>query len=511
MAAIDILRDILAKRKKPGEVKAEKLPLGTVADLSPRQEETVTLGGTEEVPLNNSLAAVRPRDNGLNRQQPSDEWLKGSGREKVYDAATGQELTPEMRDAMLRKVAIEAARTGRSGTYSTSGVFQGDGEAAKNTDSGSDEETTDWDTWVREVDAGLRTPPFVSTPGYEAARRRQSGIFAQRPRVVPDQPVNADVPRPPMPRELDNGGAFDVGVPYADVLAQAPQAPQTPPNLNDPRQRAKYLESKQYNPGEYRKRDGSITNNPNDPDVVETVREPGKDRDKKWSLGEKIGSFFLGMFDGTGAIPAAMDRNYLERRQDRRELADTYGTIQRQQAVEKGDLANQEQVLQNDYLAMRPQIEQQKVDVAADRVGVAARRADIAERTQGWKEEDRKKYWEWEEIKLKAKQESDARTFALAERKQAKMEEDNKIKNDLAARRVAVQERKAGLAVENAKSRSTTGGGKKGQPPDPRRLSGWMDYANKLDDKFNNGEIDKETYDRMVQMMSDRMKYEFQR
>jgi hypothetical protein len=60
----------------------------------------------------------------------------------------------------------------------------------------------------------------------------------------------------------------------------------------------------------------------------------GKDRDKKWSLGDKILSGVMGMFNGDGLIPAATDRNYMERRADKRELGQLIPQVKQQQQAE---------------------------------------------------------------------------------------------------------------------------------------------------------------------------------
>lgn len=204
------------------------------------------------------------------------------------------------------------------------------------------------------IPASAPTPEPVQTLG----GTEEVPLMATRPRVVPDSPI-VETPVDPYtgPRTADDDAMRMTQSPMAVKPGQV-----TAPDYSDPRQRAKYIEDKDYS---------RIV----DPETGKV--HVGKDRDKKWSLGDKIGSFLLGMFDGTGAIPAAMDRNYMEKRQDKRDLAEAYGSIQRQQAVEKGDLANQQQAAQNEYLAMRPQIEGAKVDVAQQRVDVAVKKAEI--------------------------------------------------------------------------------------------------------------------------------------
>ncbi len=66
------------------------------------------------------------------------------------------------------------------------------------------------------------------------------------------------------------------------------------------------------------------------------IQAPGKDRDKEWSLGEKIGSFVKGAASGgaLGGITAAMDRNYSEKEADQNQLMRLNAQQQQQMKAE---------------------------------------------------------------------------------------------------------------------------------------------------------------------------------
>lgn len=318
--------------------------------------------------------------------------------------------------------------------------------------------------------------------------------MAARPRIVPGQPAMEVAPPDARPVMNDDARMAD------SLMATRPGMTAQQPSIDysDPRQRAKAIENKDY----------SIIK-----DAEGNVTHRGVDRDKKWSLGEKIGSAIMGMFDGTGAVNAAMDRNYMEKRQDKRDLADAYGSIQRQQAVEKGYLANQQQALNNEWMAVRPEIEQQKVEIAGQKATdtAEAKRRDfeLKERTQGWKETDRVEYYRLEREKLEALKENRADQYELAVRRQTEIERNNKVNNDLRGRQVAVSEGRAQIAARKVSEGGTSRTGKaKVTAIDPKKVQGWFDFAKQLDDKFNNGEIDKTQYDNMVVLMEHRMAQE---
>lgn len=102
----------------------------------------------------------------------------------------------------------------------------------------------------------------------------------------------------------------------------------------------------------------------------------GKDRDKKWSIGDKVMSFLSGMFDGTGAIPAAMDRNYMEKKADQRELSHLRPRLTQQQQAEDFQRDQQYKQGQIDDIPINNELKQAEIDVrrqiAADRASGTA-------------------------------------------------------------------------------------------------------------------------------------------
>lgn len=167
-------------------------PLNFIGDMGTKPGGTEPVSETSGTPVTDKFYPGEPRPGITEEMLRQDRERRAASRQdKVFDARTGEELTPERRAQILKDVAIKAAQTGQSGDYATDGTFLGDssGSSGSEVDGG-----TDWDTWSREVDAGLRTPPFVSSPGWEAARRRQYLFpMATRPRVVPNATGNVPV------------------------------------------------------------------------------------------------------------------------------------------------------------------------------------------------------------------------------------------------------------------------------------------------------------------------------
>jgi hypothetical protein len=67
----------------------------------------------------------------------------------------------------------------------------------------------------------------------------------------------------------------------------------------------------------------------------------GADRDKDWTTGDKVLSFLQGMFNGDGAIPSAMDRNYREKLADKKEMKRLIPQVNQQQDAQNHDLGVQ--------------------------------------------------------------------------------------------------------------------------------------------------------------------------
>ena len=106
------------------------------------------------------------------------------------------------------------------------------------------------------------------------------------------------------------------------------------------------VDTKRYNKGVYRNPvTGETTNNPNKEGFSEVVTAPGKDRDKKWSIWDKIGSALIGWAGGglAGGIRGATDRNFMEKLGDENQRARLLPQIAAEQQIEK---YNQDRQLQ---------------------------------------------------------------------------------------------------------------------------------------------------------------------
>jgi hypothetical protein len=94
----------------------------------------------------------------------------------------------------------------------------------------------------------------------------------------------------------DFSGAPGFGQRYADQQAQndANSAPMAVRPQSEVDRQVSTITNKNYQPGVYRNpQTGETTNNPKKPGFTEVVQQPGADRDKKWSLKDKIGSTLL--------------------------------------------------------------------------------------------------------------------------------------------------------------------------------------------------------------------------
>ena len=75
-----------------------------------------------------------------------------------------------------------------------------------------------------------------------------------------------------------------------------------------------------------------------------------------------------------GGLNAGMDRNYLEKRQDRKDLQDLVPKLKYQQDQEKYQQEQKQRDLQNQYYAVRPDVLQQNADTASRKVDVTAQK-----------------------------------------------------------------------------------------------------------------------------------------
>jgi hypothetical protein len=200
-----------------------------------------------------------------------------------------------------------------------------------------------WDSIVADEEKGLKTPPFVSSPGYEEARRRR--------------------------RYGNARGAYETAV-------------ATPAEKQPLWKQALFM-------------------------GLQAVRQIATEKPEEYQL--------LGNAQKNYKVQQAAGR-YLPLEHQR----------QQDQKYKMGE-ANL------DIARQKPAIAQQAVDAKTQNAVTAQRRAEIAERTQTWKESDKAKYWEWEGIKQEAKQKNDDRTYEMAVRKQAEIERHNQVGEQQAA------------------------------------------------------------------------------
>jgi hypothetical protein len=153
----------------------------------------------------------------------------------------------------------------------------------------------------------------------------------------------------------------------------------------------------------------------------------GKDRDKKWSIGDKILSGLSGMFNGDGLIPAATDRNYMEKQADKREMSRLVPQVQQQRQAEGFETDQKYKQTQIDLAPVKVEQNQQKIDNTAED---KQRTYDLRVRTQGWKEKDKLEYHQLEREKLEALKQNRTDVYELAVRRQVEIERSNKAKEE---------------------------------------------------------------------------------
>jgi hypothetical protein len=117
----------------------------------------------------------------------------------------------------------------------------------------------------------------------------------------------------------------------------------------------------------------------------------GKDRDKKWSLGDKILSGFMGAFNGDGIIPAATDRNYMERQADKRELGQLVPQVKQQQQAEDFGRDQKYKQTQIEINQIKPEVMLKDAETKAERVRVTAKYNDLRAKLGQQKADD----WKW--------------------------------------------------------------------------------------------------------------------
>lgn len=191
------------------------------------------------------------------------------------------------------------------------------------------------------------TPPFVEPPtGIDDPRAQLAA-----PTIPPIAPPAIPDRDPSRFTGLNTGQQFGLGpqaepqpvvpaipAPSASAGIPAPTVPVVAPRTRTPLEEDfAEITGKRYNKGVYRNPEtGETTNNPRKPGFTEVVTEPGKDRDKKWSLGEKIAGGLIGWAKGglAGGIAGATDRNFFEKQGDQQQLKRIVPALQAEQQIE---------------------------------------------------------------------------------------------------------------------------------------------------------------------------------
>ena len=272
--------------------------------------------------------------------------------------------------------------------------------------------------------------------------------------MAPQQPGNpggtelAPRPRPLLP-EIEARPQRDMLMDYeqASGVPFAPVPPQRTP-VQDTQAEIDRIQTKDY----------SIQK-----DERGNVIHRGKDRDKKWSLGDKILSALTGMFNGDGLIPAATDRNYMERQQDKQELGYLRPRLAQQQQAEDFGRDQEYKQAQLDYAKVRPQLEQQKIESVDqyrdDQIEIRRQQQELREKTQTWKEADRSEYYRLEREKQDALKQNRADLYDLAVRRQIEIERHNKVGEGQADKRIGqADQRIAGSASKAEAARQKLAG-----------------------------------------------------
>lgn len=170
--------------------------------------------------------------------------------------------------------------------------------------------------------------------------------------------------------------------------------------------------------------------------------KPSKWKDFGFSLLSGLNNYLNG---------ARENRSYSEIKRDRR-VAQIAPQVELLRQQKKREQEAQEQRLNTRVkTAQAANLEAQPGDRDAERerkIIKDIRDYEIRTRTADWKEEDRKKYWEWEAVKNEAKVRNDDRNYELAVRKQQELERANKAKENLTVNRETNLNRRQQIAIE---------------------------------------------------------------
>lgn len=170
--------------------------------------------------------------------------------------------------------------------------------------------------------------------------------------------------------------------------------------------------------------------------------KPSKWKDFGFSLLSGLNNYLNG---------ARENRSYSEIKRDRRvaQIAPQVELLRQKKKREQDAIDAQ---INRDYkVAQTRNILAQPGDRDAERERKDAadkRKYEFQTKTLDWKKEDREKYWEWEEVKQRAKNTNDQRNYELAVRKQAELERSNKAKETQAVAKETGLNRRQQIAIE---------------------------------------------------------------
>jgi hypothetical protein len=221
----------------------------------------------------------------------------------------------------------------------------------------------------------------------------------------------------------------------------------------------------------------------------------GKDRDKEWSIKDKIGSFFMGMFDGTGAIPAATDRNYMEKREDRMELGRLVPQAKQQQDAEDFQRDQQYKQTQIDLAPVKVDQVQQRIDNTAED---KQRSHELKTRTQNWRESDKVEYYRLEKEKLEALKANRSDLYELAVRRQTEIERSNKVKEGQGQQRIDNTNTNQVANREQRRQQFISNFNVKLEQDAKKGILNKAKLQKDLAKDLANGKMDRETYDAIL-------------
>lgn len=247
-------------------------------------------------------------------------------------------------------------------------------------------------------------------------------VTAGQPPPVSNYFGNGLTDDPSAANQLGNGLTTDAIEPPSPFLPQAQPAQRLSQQLGDEQNAILSKDYSKARPAQYDEQGN----------LVSPAKARGKDRDKKWSFMDKVGSALLGFAQGgiPGAIQAGTDRNFMEKQGDARQLSKLLPQIEAARGQEKADQAyTGAEIQQQNVLADNARL----TGDLNRKTNKDNRDYDIKTRALDWKKEDRERYYELEDVKLSAKARNDQKTWEAADRKQAEIERHNGVTEKQAA------------------------------------------------------------------------------